>query len=204
VVISEEQKLSPVIELSNFSQTVTLTGEADAATGLDEVPIGVFIDPVTGSLNDGLTRTETDSSVTLSGFYSGVFGTEIKYFEEELITSDEALTAEGFKALKEKYPTQAAQGKVVQPTVTNDVLSIPTTPPQTLYSYKSFPPLTVVVQYNIKVYYHTQVSSVTSMTRTEHEQGVVRDSIKSLTYTLSQTVNFDESVPKNTIKSYYP
>ena len=204
MLISPQSTLSSVIELSNFSQSITAIGEVDLVTTNDEVPVGVFIDPVSGDLNLGLTRTETDSSVTLSGVYSGVFGTEIKYFEEELVTSDEALTAEGFKALKEKYPDLDAQGKVVQPSVTNDVLSIPTEPPQTLYSYISKPPLTITLQYSVKVYYHAELTSVTSMTRAEHEQGVVRDNLQSSTFTVSQTVNFDESVPYNTIKAYYP
>jgi len=204
MIISPQIRLSTVVEMSSFSDTVTATGEVDTVTTNDEVPVGVFIDPVSGDLNLGLTRTETDSSVTLSGVYSGVFGTEIKYFEEELVTSDEALTAEGFKALKEKYPDLDAEGKVVQPSVTNDVLSIPTEPPQTLYSYISKPPLTITVRYNVKVYYHTELTSVTSMTRAEHEQEVVRDNIQSLTSVFSQIVNFDESVPYNTIKAYYP
>jgi len=202
--ISPQSTLSSVIELSNFSQSVTAIGEVDTGTGNTEIPVGVFIDPTSGKLNLGLTRTESDSSVNLNGVYSGVFGTQIKYFEEELVTSDEALTAEGFKALKEKYPDLDAEGKVVQPSVTNDVLSIPTEPPQTLYSYISKPPLTITVRYNVKVYYHTELTSVTSMTRAEHEQEVVRDNIQSLTSVFSQIVNFDESVPYNTIKAYYP
>ena len=204
MIISPQIRLSTVVEMSSFSDTVTATGEVDTVTTNDEVPVGVFIDTVSGDLNLGLTRTETDSSITLSGFYSGVFGTEIKYFEEELVSSDEALTAEGFKALKEKYPDLDAEGKVVQPSVTNDVLSIPTEPPQTLYSYISKPPLTITVRYSVKVYYHTELTSVTSMTRAEHEQEVVRDNIQSLTSVFSQIVNFDESVPYNTIKAYYP
>ena len=202
--ISPQSTLSSVIELSNFSQSITAIGEVDTGTTNTEVPVGVFIDPVSGDLNLGLTRTETDSSVTLSGVYSGVFSPEIKYFEEELVTSDEALTAEGFKALKEKYPDLDAEGKVVQPSVTNDVLSIPTEPPQTLYSYISNPPFSTTVQYRVTVYYNVFSTSVNSMTREEHEQGVVRDNIRSSTFTISQTVNFDESVPANTIKAYYP
>jgi N-methylhydantoinase B/oxoprolinase/acetone carboxylase alpha subunit len=202
--ISPQSTLSSVIELSNFSQSVTAIGEVDTGTGNTEIPVGVFIDPTSGKLNLGLTRTESDSSVNLNGVYSGVFGTQIKYFEEELVTSDEALTAEGFKALKEKYPDLDAEGKVVQPSVTNDVLSIPTEPPQTLYSYISNPPFSTTVQYRVTVYYNVFSTSVNSMTREEHEQGVIRDNIRSSTFTVSQTVNFDESVPYNTIKAYYP
>jgi N-methylhydantoinase B/oxoprolinase/acetone carboxylase alpha subunit len=202
--ISPQSTLSSVIELSNFSQSVTAIGEVDTGTGNTEIPVGVFIDPTSGKLNLGLTRTESDSSVNLNGVYSGVFGTQIKYFEEELVTSDEALTAEGFKELKEKYPDLDAEGKVVQPSVTNDVLSIPTEPPQTLYSYISNPPFSTTVQYRVTVYYNVFSTSVNSMTREEHEQGVVRDNIRSSTFTVSQTVNFDESVPYNTIKAYYP
>jgi N-methylhydantoinase B/oxoprolinase/acetone carboxylase alpha subunit len=202
--ISPQSTLSSVIELSNFSQSVTAIGEVDTGTGNTEIPVGVFIDPTSGKLNLGLTRTESDSSVNLNGVYSGVFGTQIKYFEEELVTSDEALTAEGFKELKEKYPDLDAEGKVVQPSVTNDVLSIPTEPPQTLYSYISNPPFSTTVQYRVTVYYNVFSTSVNSMTREEHEQGVIRDNIRSSTFTVSQTVNFDESVPYNTIKAYYP
>jgi len=201
MIISPLVRLSSVIELSSFSDSVTATGEVDDVTTNDEVPVGVFIDPVSGDINDGLTRTETDSSVTLSGFYSGVFGTEIKYFEKDKVTVDEPPDGIGFEALKERYPDSV---DLVQRSITNDVLSIPTEPTQILYSYKSFPPLTITVLYSITVYYHTELTSVTSMTRAEHEQGVVRDNIQSLTHTLSQTVNFDESVPYNTIKAYYP
>ena len=207
MIISPQSTLSPVIELTTHSRTVTATGEVDATTTNDEVPVGVFIDPVSGSLNLGLTRTESTSSVNLSGVYSGVFGTEIRHFEEGKVTVDEITDVPngiGFEALKEKYPVLHEEGKVVKRSITNDVLSIPTDPSHILYAYIAKPPFSKTVQYRVTVYYNVFSTSVTSMTRAEHEQGVVRDNIRSSTFTVSQTVNFDESVPYNTIKAYYP
>ena len=204
MLISPQSTLSSVIELSNFSQSITAIGEVDAGTGNTEIPVGVFIDPTSGTLNLGVNITESDSSVNLSGVYSGVFGTEIRHFEEGKVTADEIPDGIGFEALKEKYPDLYAQGKVVKRSITNDVLSIPTDPAHLLYAYIAKPPFSTTVQYSVKVYYHVGTTSVTSMTRDEHEQGVVRDSIQSSTFTVSQTINFDESVPYNTIKAYYP
>ena len=207
MIISPQSTLSPVIELTTHSRTVTATGEVDATTTNDEVPVGVFIDPVSGSLNLGLTRTESTSSVNLSGVYSGVFGTEIRHFEEGKVTVDEITDVPngiGFEALKEKYPVLHEEGKVVKRSITNDVLSIPTDPSHILYAYIAKPPFSKTVQYRVKVYYNVFNTSVTSMTREEHEQGVVRDNIRSSTFTVSQTINYDESVPYNTIKAYYP
>ena len=207
MIISPQSTLSPVIELTTHSRTVTATGEVDATTTNDEVPVGVFIDPVSGSLNLGLTRTESTSSVNLSGVYSGVFGTEIRHFEEGKVTVDEITDVPngiGFEALKEKYPVLHEEGKVVKRSITNDVLSIPTDPSHILYAYIAKPPFSTTVQYSVKVYYNVFNTSVTSMTREEHEQGLVRDNIRSSTFTVSQTINYDESVPYNTIKAYYP
>ena len=207
MIISPQSTLSPVIELTTHSRTVTATGEVDATTTNDEVPVGVFIDPVSGSLNLGLTRTESTSSVNLSGVYSGVFGTEIRHFEEGKVTVDEITDVPngiGFEALKEKYPVLHEEGKVVKRSITNDVLSIPTDPSHILYAYIAKPPFSTTVQYRVTVYYNVFSTSVTSMTREEHEQGVVRDNIRSSTFTVSQTINYDESVPYNTIKAYYP
>lgn len=205
--ISPQSTLSSVIELSNFSQSITAIGEVDTGTTNTEIPVGVFIDPVSGDLNLGVNITESDSSVNLSGVYSGVFGTEIRHFEDGKVTADEPTDDPkgiGFEALKEKYPDLHAQGKVVKRSITNDVLSIPTDPAHLLYAYIAKPPFSTTVQYRVKVYYNVFSTSVTSMTRAEHEQGVVRDNIRSSTFTVSQTVNFDESVPANTIKAYYP
>jgi len=205
--ISPQSTLSSVIELSNFSQSITAIGEVDTGTTNTEIPVGVFIDPTSGDLNLGVNITESDSSVNLSGVYSGVFGTEIRHFEDGKVTADEPTDDPkgiGFEALKEKYPVLHEEGKVVKRSITNDVLSIPTDPSHILYAYIAKPPFSTTVQYSVKVYYHVGTTSVTSMTREEHEQGVVRDNIRSSTFTISQTVNFDESVPANTIKAYYP
>ena len=207
MIISPQSTLSSVIELSNFSQSITAIGEVDTVTTNTEIPVGVFIDPISGKLNLGLTRTESDSSVNLNGVYSGVFGTEIRHFEDGKVTADEPTDIPlgiGFEALKEKYPVLHEEGKVVKRSITNDVLSIPTDPSHILYAYIAKPPFSITVQYSVKVYYNVFNTSVTSMTREEHEQGLVRDNIRSSTFTISQTVNFDESVPANTIKAYYP
>ena len=204
MLISPQSTLSSVIELKSFSQNVTTIGEVDTVTTNTEIPVGVFIDPVSGDLNLGITISESDSSVNLSGVYSGVFGTEIRHFEEGKVTADEMPDGIGFEALKEKYPVLHGEGKVVKRSITNDVLSIPTDPSHILYAYIAKPPFSTTVQYRVTVYYNVFGTSVTSMTREEHEQGIVRDNIRSSTFTISQTVNFDESVPYNTIKAYYP
>jgi len=200
--INKPVELSPVIELREFSETISAIPEATENT------LGVFIDPVNGEFNSGLIRTENQASVVLSGLYSGVFRTTIKYFEEGLITSDanpNAETEKGFKKLKERYPDLAAKGEVVQPTITNDVLSIPTHPPQTLFHYSMENPLTVVIPYQIKVYYEEGEPFLETepITREEHEGGG-RPGVTSQTFQITQTVNWDESVPYNTIKRYYP
>ena len=204
MIISPQSTLSSVIELKSFSQNVTAIGEVDTVTTNTEIPVGVFIDPVSGDLNLGITISESDSSVNLSGVYSGVFGTEIRHFEEGKVAADEIPDGIGFEALKEKYPVLHEEGKVVKRSITNDVLSIPTDPSHILYAYIAKPPFSKTVQYRVTVYYNVFSTSVTSMTREEHEQGVARDNIRSSTFTISQTVNFDESVPANTIKAYYP
>jgi hypothetical protein len=202
--ISKPVELSLVIELREFSETISAISEATENT------LGVFIDPVNGELNSGLVRTENQTSVVLSGLYSGVFRTTIKYFEEGLVTSDgnpNAETEKGFKELKERYPDLAAKGEVVQPTITNDVLSIPTHPPQTLFHYSMKNPLTVVIPYQITVYYEEVEAEpfleTEPITREEHE-GDGREGITSQTFQITQTVDWDESVPYNTIKRYYP
>ena len=198
--ISKPVKLSLVVELREFSETISAISEATENT------LGVFIDPVNDELNSGLVRTENKTSATLSGLYSGVFRTTIKYFEEELITSDanpNAETEEGFKELKERYPELAANGQVVQPTITNDVLSIPTEPPQTLFHYSMENPLTIVIPYQITVYYEEGDLETEPITREEHE-GDGRPGVTSETFQITQTVDWDESVPYNTIKRYYP
>jgi hypothetical protein len=204
MLISPQSTLSSVIELKSFSQNVTAIGEVDTVTTNTEIPVGVFIDPVSGDLNLGITISESTSSINLSGVYSGVFGTEIRHFEEGKVTTDEIPDGIGFEALKEKYPVLHEEGKVVKRSITNDVLSIPTDPSHILYAYIAKPPFSKTVQYRVTVYYNVFSTSVTSMTREEHEQGLVRDNIRSSTFTISQTVNFDESVPANTIKAYYP
>jgi len=212
-----------IVELTDFADTSTAI-PLDTAL-LKEVVLGMFIDPVVGDLNLGLERSESLSSVSLSGNYSGMFDTTIKYFEEKLITTADdpsppayvpnAETADGFKELKEVwYPELAAQGKVVQPSITNDVNKIPKEPRQTLFHYSVKSTADKTVRYNITVYYRDHVFDVVTgdpeeiyddlpVTRAEHTQGS-RPEISKSVFAASQTITYDESVPYNTIKSYYP
>lgn len=201
--------LATVTEVKDvFTSTTSVIPDAT------EVILDTKLEPIGDSYLSALNIIDGGASVGLEGFYVGVFDTEIWYFPEGDVVSVDypegggkpiKLSDEAFEKLKEKYP----DSNVVQPTVTDNPLSIPEG--QTIFAYFQSTNLTKIVKYSVTVDYYIDdaagglfppVGIDLDQYQIEDYENPPGGIIRSI-FTIQQTVNGDLATPGIIINKYY-